>query len=76
MAVEFFLLDAPHVVPADFAAWEAAKQRHRALFLQVLALDGKDARYHELEAEAVEAAAVAYRLEQAARQAWSRVLTS
>ena len=69
MAVEFFLIDAPHAVPAEFAAWVAAKERHREVFLQVL--DGR-----ALEASAVAAAAEADRLEQVARQAWARSLPS
>lgn len=76
MAVEFFLIDAPHIVPAEFEAWQAAKQRHRDLFLQVLALDEKGASFRALEAAAIEAAAEADRLEQAARRAWSRALAS
>jgi len=28
MTVDWFLVDAPHVAPDEFAAWEAAKKRH------------------------------------------------
>jgi hypothetical protein len=76
MAVESFLIDAPHVVPSEFAAWEAAKQRHRELFLQVLALDPKGTSDRVLEGAAIKAAAEADRLEQVARQVWARALTS
>ena len=40
MAVDFFLIDAPHVVPEEFSAWEAAKKQRHEIFLR--ACDASD----------------------------------
>lgn len=71
MAADFFLIDAPFVVPAEFAAWQAAQDNHRIIFQQALLAVGTD------QAEAMDAAGQAAqqeaaRLEYAARQAWYR----
>ena len=34
MTVDWFLVDAPHVVPQEFQAWETAKERHRSVFFR------------------------------------------
>ncbi|KVE37233.1 hypothetical protein [Burkholderia sp. TSV86] len=72
MAVDWFLIDAPHVAPREYEAWRAAKAQHEALFYCVLdAEDGTDAQ-RALELAALEAKSEADRLEQVARDAWRR----
>lgn len=70
MTVDWFLIDAPHTVPQEFAAWEAAKERHCAVFLRCIdAPDGSTERAVldvEGRAEKIEAD----RLERIAREAW------
>nr|WP_317623820.1 hypothetical protein [Acidovorax sp. SUPP3334]BDH38330.1 hypothetical protein AVHM3334_23025 [Acidovorax sp. SUPP3334] len=67
MAVEYFLIDAPHVVPVQYQAWEAAKERHFALFQRVLSLSAREGGHADLEGAAQDAADEAARLEQVAR---------
>ncbi len=72
MAIDWFLIDAPHVVPAEFAAWEAAKAHHRTVFLQCIeAQDSAERAALDAEGRAVKIEAD--RLEQVARDAWTRV---
>ncbi|CAM5534091.1 hypothetical protein AFAE65S_00113 [Alcaligenes phenolicus] len=71
MTVDWFLIDAPHVVAAEFQAWEAAKAHHRAVFLRCI--DAQDsAERAALDAEGQAAKIEADRLEQIAREAWKR----
>ncbi len=46
MTVDYFLIDAPGKVPAEFSAWETARQRHHEIFLKAV-----DAWTPELEAQ-------------------------
>lgn len=69
MAADYFLIDAPCVVPTEFAAWQAAKELHRSIFSQALFAAGTD-QEEALNLAGQEARKVADRLEQIARQAW------
>ena len=72
MTVDWFLRDAPQVVPKEFAAWEAARRRHDALVLRVLdAEEGSEAML-ALDAAAKTAQGEADRLEKIAREAFQR----
>ncbi len=72
MAVDYFLIDAPHAIPEEFEAWEAATAHHRAIFYRCIeALDGS-AEQATLEAEGRAAQAEAERLEQIAREKWAK----
>jgi hypothetical protein len=68
MTVDWFLIDAPHVVPAEFQAWEVAKAHHRAVFLRCI--DAQGSKQTALDAEGQAAKIEADRLEQIARDAW------
>ena len=70
MTVDWFLIDAPHVVPAEFRAWEAAKAHHRTVFLRCVDAQGDSAEQAALDAEGQAAKIEADRLEQIAREAW------
>lgn len=70
MAVDFFLIDAPHVVPREFAAWEAAKEYHRHVFLRCIDAEEGSAERATLDAEGQAAKIESDRLEQIAREAW------
>ncbi|MDF6970136.1 hypothetical protein NMT62_24265, partial [Escherichia coli] len=72
MTVDFFLIDAPHTVPQEFQAWEAAKAHHRAVFLRYVDAEDGSAEQSRLDTEGRAAKAEADRLEQAARTAWLR----
>ena len=72
MTVDFFLIDAPHTVPQEFKAWEAAKAHHRAVFLRCVDAEDGSAEQSRLDAEGRAAKGEADRLEQAARTAWLR----
>lgn len=72
MAVDFFLIDAPHAVPEEFRAWEAAKAQHRAVFLRCISAQAVSAEQTALDAEGRAAQTEADRLERVAREAWSR----
>ncbi len=72
MTVDFFLIDAPHAVPQEFQAWEAAKAHHRAVFLRCVDAEDGSAEQSRLDTEGWAAKAEADRLEQAARTAWLR----
>ncbi|GKS73336.1 hypothetical protein AVME950_00590 [Acidovorax sp. SUPP950] len=74
MTVEYFLIDAPHTVPDEYAAWVQAKNRHHALFLEFITkCKGRtDADALAMETLALAAAAEAQRLEIVARQAWAK----
>lgn len=71
MTVDWFLIDAPHVVPREFEAWEAAKEHHRAVFRRCLAAPAGGADQAALDAEGQAAKIEADRLEQIAREAWA-----
>ncbi len=73
MTVDYFLIDAPHTVPQEFAAWEAAKERHHAVFLRCIDAPDGSAERAALDAEGKAAKIEATRLERVARQAWKRV---
>ncbi|MFP3709701.1 hypothetical protein SB783_37440 [Paraburkholderia sp. SIMBA_009] len=72
MAVDWFLVDARHAVPAEFAAWEVATERHRALVYRAIDAEEGGEEYAALEAAGLEAKREADRLEQIARDAWKR----
>lgn len=72
MTVDWFLIDAPHVVPCEFEAWEAAKERHRAVFLRCIDAQDGSAEQAALEAEGQAAKVEADRLEQIARETWAK----
>lgn len=74
MTVDWFLIDAPYVVPAEFSAWREAKKRHEDLFYRVLDTDINEQAelYVALERQALEARDEAGRLESAARDAWAQ----
>ena len=70
MTVDWFLIDAPHVVPEEFQAWDAAVKRHHSVFLRCCeAPEGSDEQV-ALDAEGVRLKAEADRLERIARSAW------
>ena len=70
MTVDYFLIDGPHVVPAEFGAWVAAKERHAEIFRACIdAAEGSQERAG-LDRAGLAAKAVADDLEQAARAAW------
>lgn len=71
MTVDFFLVDAPHVVPVEFAAWRAAQDRHDAIVLEYLGLPAGAPGLAELDQAGREAGAESRRLEEIARQAWT-----
>ena len=72
MTVDWFLIDAPQIVPQDFGAWEAAKARHRDLFLRCLDAETGSAEQAALDVKGQAAKLEADRLEQIAREAWKR----
>lgn len=73
MTVDYFLIDGPHTVPAEFRAWNAAKERYMVIFRAwVAAAAGSDERA-ELDKAGRAAQAVADELESVARAAWGRV---
>lgn len=72
MAVDWFLVDAPSVVPEEFSAWQDAKEKHRSIFLR--ACETLDGNAPFLDAEGLAAAEEAIRLEKIARDAWMREL--
>jgi len=70
MAVDWFLVDAPHSVPQEFKAWDAAKKRHQAVFLRCCdASDGSPERA-ALNEEGQSLKIEVDRLEKIARDAW------
>lgn len=71
MTVDYFLIDAPHTVPQEFATWQAAKEHHRAVFLRCIDAQDGSAERAALDAEGQAAKIEADRLERAARRAWS-----
>lgn len=74
MTVDYFLIDAPHTAPQEFAAWVAAKERHRAMFGRCIDAPDSSAERASLDSEGKAAKIEADRLEQVARQAWRRVV--
>ncbi|KNH06166.1 hypothetical protein BRCH_01552c [Candidatus Burkholderia brachyanthoides] len=76
MAVDWFLIDAPYVVPAEFAAWRDAKKRHEDLFHRALDTDERTKQYAALGHSALEARAEAERFETAVRTAWMQRITT
>ncbi|GKS91586.1 hypothetical protein [Acidovorax sp. SUPP2539] len=71
MAVEFFLIDAPHTVPVEHAAWQEALARWRIAADRVFNCESWDnSQFERLNHAAVEAKQEADRLEQIARAAW------
>lgn len=72
MAVDYFLIDGPHTVPQEFAAWEQAKEQHYAIFLQAIAADPNSEAGRALDLQGEKAAAEVSRLERIAREAWAR----
>lgn len=72
MAADWFLIDAPHVVPREFEAWQAAKMRHRAVFQRFLDAQDGSAEQAALDAEGGAAKSEADRFERIAREAWIR----
>lgn len=74
MTVDWFLVDAPHIVPQEFAAWEGAKAHHHAVFLRCLNAPAGGEEQAALDGEGRAAKAEADRLEQIAREAWKRQL--
>lgn len=72
MTVDWFLIDAPHTVPSEFAAWEAAKENHRAIFFRACKAEIGSAEFVALDAAGREAVAEVARLEQIARDAWMK----
>ena len=74
MAVEWFLIDAPHLVPSEFRAWTEAKERHYAIFRQAVDAQASGKPDEALEAAGVAAKVEADRLERIAWDAWQRAL--
>lgn len=74
MAIDWFLLDAPHLVPEEFKAWESARGRHRAVFLRSCNMQLSSADLAALDIEGKAIKVEVDRLEQDARQAWLRKL--
>ncbi|GKT26903.1 hypothetical protein [Acidovorax sp. SUPP3334] len=71
MAVEFFLIDAPHTVPVEHAAWQAALARWRIAADRVFQCESWDnSQFERLNQVAVDAKHEADRLEQVTRMAW------
>lgn len=70
MAVDFFLVDAPHTVPTEYNEWQAAYRRWHSLFKRVMESDQWHCNVDALEEQACTAKAEADWLEQIARQAW------
>ena len=69
MAVDFFLIDAPHVVPVEFAAWRAAETRFGNIVMRWC--DAKsDAEKAALDCEGRVVKAEVDRLLLVARRAW------
>lgn len=71
MTVDWFLVDAPHVAPDEFAAWEAAKKCHMHLFLCLTRANERSDEWIALELAAREAQAECDRLENVARTVWA-----
>jgi len=69
MAVDFFLIDAPHVVPVEFAAWRAVETRFDDIVMRWCDADS-DAEKAALDFESRVVKAEADRLYQVARRAW------
>jgi len=72
MTVDYFLIDGPHSVPREFAAWELAKEQHKAIFQRAIAAEYGSELFRDLDQQGQKAAAEADRLEQIAREAWAK----
>jgi len=72
MSVDYFLIEAPRSVPAEFAAWEAARLRWHVLADRVFSCkDWSGAGFAAMNARAIEAKQEADALELKARAAFS-----
>lgn len=75
MAVEYFLIDAPHTVPVEHAAWQEALARWRIAADRVFKCESwNDSTFERLNGVAVDAKQEADRLEQVARAAWNNAV--
>lgn len=74
MTVDWFLVDAPQAVPREFQAWEAAKERHRAVFLSCCDAKNGSPEQAALDAEGRALTTEAEHLENIARAAWAKTL--
>ena len=72
MSVDWFLMDAPHVVPHEFQAWETARKRHNAIAFRCCDAVTGSAEQAALDAEGQAAKIEVDRLEQIARETWIR----
>lgn len=72
MTVDWFLVDAPHVVPQEFQAWEAAKERHLAVFLRCCDAPAGSVEQAALDAEGRAIKIEVDNLEKVARAAWEK----
>ena len=71
MAVDFFLIDAPGIIPSEWSAWQIARADWRACCERLFALEewcGPE--FERLNAIACDAADAADELEEAARRAF------
>ncbi|MGO4333216.1 hypothetical protein [Cupriavidus sp. M-11] len=72
MTVDWFLIDAPRVVPDEFSAWEVAESQWIELFYRLLDAKAGSHAERELEHQVMAAKREADRLEQVARAIWAR----
>lgn len=72
MNVDWFFVDAPHVAPQEFLAWEAAKERHHAVFLRCCEAKAGSAEQLALDAEGQALKIEVDHLEKIARTAWEQ----
>lgn len=72
MTVDWFLVDAPQVVPQEFKAWEAAKERHRDVVLRCCDAAPGSIEQATLDAEGQTLKIEVDGLEKIARSAWAK----
>ena len=70
MAADFFVTDGPRVVPAEYQAWQAARDNWYVCVRRALDCEGSES--ERLGSVAIAAKAEADRLEQIARDAFRR----
>ena len=73
MAVVFFFIDAPHIVPTEYRAWVTAKEHHLAIAKAFFAAPLGSENRARLNKEGEAAGVVADDLERLARVAWAAV---
>lgn len=70
MTVDWFLVDAPGVVPDEFEAWRSAMARHHKVVLRCLDTKVGSAERDQLNAEGLALRLEVDQLERRAREAW------